>query len=85
MTRYNSTHEQFSQAKALANQAYQAKMLPVIEELLSFGYGYHALTSALNTKGYLTPRGKPFSRESVRCLLRNLNLVTAGAEEDEPV
>lgn len=57
--------------------------LEPVQELLAFGYGYKALASALNAKGYLTQRGKPFSRESVRTLLNNLGLSTVGAEEQE--
>ncbi|WP_204511139.1 hypothetical protein, partial [Aeromonas hydrophila] len=41
-----------------------------------------ALASALNAKGYLTQRGKPFTRESVRTLLKNLGVHTVGAEEE---
>ena len=50
--------------------------------ILAFGYGYKALASALNAKGYLTQRGKPFTRESVRTLLKNLGVHTVGAEEE---
>ncbi|WP_368210031.1 recombinase family protein [Aeromonas sp. R4-2] len=83
MQRYNSTHEQFNTAKEAANAAYFTKLLEPVQELLAFGYGYKALASALNAKGYLTQRGKPFTRESVRTLLNNLGLSTVGAEEQE--
>lgn len=73
MQRYNSTHEQFNTAKEAANATYFTKLRDPVEELLAFGYGYNALSSALNAKGYLTQRGKPFTRESVRTLLKNLN------------
>jgi hypothetical protein len=83
MNRYNSTHEQFMQAKAASNQTYFDKLREPVEELLAFGFGYKSLSAALNEKGYLTQRGKPFSRESVRTLLNNLRLSTVGAEEQE--
>ena len=83
MQRYNSTHEQFNTAKEAANATYFTKLLEPVQELLAFGYGYNALSSALNAKGYLTQRGKPFTRESVRTLLNNLGLSTVGAEEQE--
>jgi hypothetical protein len=83
MQRYNSTHEQFNTAKEAANATYFTKLLEPVQELLAFGYGYKSLASALNAKGYLTQRGKPFSRESVRTLLNNLRLSTVGAEEQE--
>ena len=82
MQRYNSTHEQFMQARAAANATYFDKLREPVEELLAFGFGYKALASALNAKGYLTQRGKPFTRESVRTLLKNLGLYTVGAEEE---
>ncbi|HDN9022638.1 TPA: recombinase family protein [Aeromonas veronii] len=82
MQRFNSSHEQFMQAKAASNQTYFAKMAEPVQELLAFGYGYKALASALNAKGYLTQRGKPFTRESVRTLLKNLGVHTVGAEEE---
>ncbi|MFM5242706.1 recombinase family protein [Aeromonas rivipollensis] len=81
MTRYNSNHKQFTQAKSLANQAYLTKMVEPVKGLLEWGYGYNALASALNAKGYLTQRGNFFTRESVRTLLKNLGLATVGAEE----
>lgn len=83
MKRFNSTHEQFNQAKGIATRTYLEKLVGPVQELLAFGYGYNALSSALNAKGYLTQRGKPFSRESVRTLLNNLRLSTVGAEEQE--
>lgn len=83
MQRYNSTHEQFMQARAAANATYFDKLREPVEELLAFGFGYVSLASALNAKGYLTQRGKPFTRESVRTLLNNLGLSTVGAEEQE--
>ncbi|HHO0883393.1 MULTISPECIES: recombinase family protein [Aeromonas] len=82
MQRYNSTHEQFNTAKEAANATYFTKLRDPVEELLAFGYGYNALSSALNAKGYLTQRGKPFTRESVRTLLKNLGVHTVGAEEE---
>lgn len=82
MQRYNSTHEQFNTAKEAANATYFTKLLEPVQELLAFGYGYKALSSALNAKGYLTQRGKPFTRESVRTLLKNLGVHTVGAEEE---
>ncbi|MGN5181363.1 recombinase family protein [Aeromonas veronii] len=82
MQRYNSTHEQFNTAKEAANATYFTKLLEPVQELLAFGYGYNALSSALNAKGYLTQRGKPFTRESVRTLLKNLGVHTVGAEEE---
>lgn len=83
MQRYNSTHEQFNTAKEAANATYFTKLLEPVQELLAFGFGYKALSSALNAKGYLSQRGKPFTRESVRTLLNNLGLSTVGAEEQE--
>lgn len=71
------------QAKAAANATYFDKLREPVQELLAFGFGYNAMSSALNAKGYLTQRGKPFSRESVRTLLNNLRLSTVGAEEQE--
>ena len=82
MQRYNSTHEQFNTAKEAPNATYFTKLLYPVQELLAFGYGYKALSSALNAKGYLTQRGKPFTRESVRTLLKNLGVHTVGAEEE---
>ncbi|HAT6346487.1 TPA: hypothetical protein JAJ28_004296 [Aeromonas hydrophila] len=83
MQRYNSTHDQFMLARAAANATYFDKLREPVEELLAFGWGYVSLASALNAKGYLTQRGKPFTRESVRTLLNNLGLSTVGAEEQE--
>ncbi|HGE8269930.1 TPA: recombinase family protein [Aeromonas hydrophila] len=82
MKRFNSTHAQFNTAKEAANATYFTKLRDPVEELLAFGYGYNALSSALNAKGYLTQRGKPFTRESVRTLLKNLGVHTVGAEEE---
>ncbi|MFM5388666.1 hypothetical protein ACET96_01535 [Aeromonas dhakensis] len=83
MQQYNSTHDQFMLARAAANATYFDKLREPVEELLAFGFGYVSLASALNVKGYLTQRGKPFTRESVRTLLNNLGLSTVGAEEQE--
>ncbi|WP_378080521.1 recombinase-like helix-turn-helix domain-containing protein [Aeromonas bestiarum] len=82
MQRYNSTHEQFMQARAAANATYFDKLREPVQELLAFGFGYVSLASALNAKGLLTQRGKPFTRESVRTLLKNLGVHTVGAEEE---
>lgn len=82
MTRYNSNYQQFSQAKTFALSVYLNKMTDPVQELLEYGYGYNALSSALNAKGYLTQRGSPFTRESVRTLLNQLGLHTVAAEQE---
>lgn len=82
MEQQKKAYQQFNAAKEAANATYFSKISGPVEELLSWGYGYRALAAALNEKGYLSQRGKPFTRESVRTLLKNLGLNTAGHEED---
>ncbi|HBT0573772.1 recombinase family protein [Klebsiella pneumoniae] len=70
------TSEHLTKSRQASSEKYQQAVRPVMEELLTFGYGYQALSNVLNARGIFTPQGKPFNKQSVRYLLSVLELTT---------
>ncbi|WP_320108884.1 recombinase family protein [Klebsiella pneumoniae] len=66
-----------TKSRQASAEKYQQAVRPIVEELLTFGYGYQALSNVLNARGIFTPQGKPFNKENVRYLLSVLELSTA--------
>ena len=50
---------------------YNAKAVKIIFDMYCSGYSYNKIASALNDKGYMTQRGKEFSKNSIRDILMN--------------
>lgn len=61
-----------AKARTDARDKYYAKIKPIIEELLDWGYGEKAIANALNAKGILTAHGKEYNYGTVKHLLRML-------------
>ena len=55
---------------------FDAKVKPLFEELIGYGFGYSALANALNTKGIPTRWGQNWTIDSVRQTLKRLDLKT---------
>ncbi|WP_182409237.1 MULTISPECIES: recombinase family protein [Klebsiella] len=70
------TSEALTAYRRFSTESYKEKVKPVVEELLTFGYGYTALASVLNGKGIFTKQGRPFTKGNVRYLLQILELET---------
>lgn len=65
----------FAIARANRTAKYDAKVKPVVIELLEYGYGNTALANALNAKGILTVTGNEYKAHSVKDLLKRLELI----------
>lgn len=68
--------EDLVKSRLSSSEKYQQAVRPIVEELLTFGYGYKSLSNVLNARGIFTPQGKPFNKQSVRYLLSVLGLST---------
>lgn len=68
------TGSTFAIARANRTRKYDEKLKPVIEELLSYGYGKVALSNALKAKGILTVTGIDYTAASVQALLKRLDI-----------
>ncbi|WP_017347039.1 hypothetical protein [Pantoea sp. A4] len=55
---------------------FDAKVKPVIEELIEYGYGYTALANALNSRGVFSRWGTPWTIDSVKKTLKRLDIKT---------
>ncbi|EPC7354761.1 recombinase family protein [Klebsiella variicola] len=74
------TSEHLTKSRQASAEKYQQTVRPIVEELLTFGYGYQALSNVLNARGIFTPQGKPFNKQSVRYLLSILELTTGNQQ-----
>ncbi|APG18847.1 hypothetical protein A3780_15220 [Kosakonia radicincitans] len=71
-TNLNYPKGSLARARADARDKYYAKIKPIIEELIEWGYGEKALANVLNNKGVRTSHGKEFTVGTVKHLLKML-------------
>lgn len=61
-------------ARQNARTKYYDAIRPVIDELITFGYGTTALANILNDRGIYTSHGKKFNAGTVHHLLKMLGM-----------
>ena len=64
----------FEEQRKARTEIYDAKVKGVIEELLSYGFGWTALMNALNERGVPNTFGKQQTVSSVRNTLKRLGI-----------
>lgn len=53
------TSEHLTKSRQASAEKYQQTVRPIVEELLTFGYGYQALSNVLNARGVSLHKASP--------------------------
>lgn len=72
---YSGVGQMLAEARKKRVSQYDARVLPIIEELLSFGYGATAMANVLNERHIYSPHGKPQTAATVKLILQRLGLL----------